>query len=199
MYVKINYAALAGFSGGQMKKIAYFILIGGLLFSLTMCGKTAAPKTEPTKKQDSKAAEKVEEKKTVVERQTLTEEEIFQQKTIEQLNKDQVLKRINFDFDKYEIRSDMRFVLQSNADWLLKFKTVELLIEGHCDERGTDEYNIALGEKRAAGTKTYLVSLGISANRIRIISYGKNKPLVNGHDEDSYFMNRRCEFVIVHK
>jgi len=151
-----------------------------------------APVQEPV-------VEKVEEPTTQVERPVLSEEEIYQQKSLEELNKDQILKRINFDFDKYTVREDMKAILQANANWLLKFASVEVLIEGHCDERGTIEYNIALGEKRAEAAKNYLVSLGMKAAKIKIISYGKNKPLVQGEDEDSYFQNRRAEFVITKK
>ena len=126
-------------------------------------------------------------------------EEIFQQKTIEDLNKDGILKKINFDFDKYQVREDMKSILQANANWILKFSTVQVLIEGHCDERGTIEYNIALGEKRAEAAKNYLASLGVNPAKIKIVSYGKSKPLVQGIDEDSYFQNRRAEFVITKK
>jgi peptidoglycan-associated lipoprotein len=180
-----------------MKKVALSLIILSLMFYFGACSKKEAPKTEPVKAQQS--VQKVEEKKPVAERPTLTEEEIFQNKSIEQLNKDQVLKRINFDFDKYDIREDAKSILQTNANWMLRYKTTEILIEGHCDERGTDEYNIALGEKRADSAKKYMTSLGISDKRIRIISYGKNKPLVTGHDEDSFAQNRRGEFIIVKK
>jgi peptidoglycan-associated lipoprotein len=106
---------------------------------------------------------------------------------------------IHFDFDMYSIREDMKPVMQANADWLLKFPSVEVLVEGHCDERGTIEYNIALGEKRAEAARNYLVSLGLNAAKVKIISYGKSKPLVKGVDEATYFQNRRAEFVITKK
>jgi peptidoglycan-associated lipoprotein len=93
----------------------------------------------------------------------------------------------------------MKPVLNRNADWLLKHPPVEILIEGHCDERGTFEYNMALGEKRAEAALNYLVSLGVKPERIKIISYGKNRPLVKGMDEESYYQNRRDEFVIIKK
>jgi peptidoglycan-associated lipoprotein len=134
-----------------------------------------------------------------MEKPVLSEEELFQQKSLEELNKDQILRRINFDFDKYTIRDDMKSIIQANANWLLKFPSVEVLIEGHCDERGTIEYNIALGEKRAEAAKNYLVSLGMNPAKIKIISYGKSKPLVQGVDEETYFQNRRAEFVITKK
>ena len=115
------------------------------------------------------------------------------------ISKDLVTRKINFDFDMYTIREDMKPVMQANANWLLKFASVEVLVEGHCDEKGTIEYNIALGEKRAEAARNYLVSLGLNAAKVKIISYGKSKPLVQGVDEATYFQNRRAEFVITKK
>ena len=156
-----------------------------------------AVKTEPAK--PGPKVEKVEEATPKAERPELTEEEIFQRQTLEELNKQGYLKRVHFDFDKYFIRDDMKPVLESNADWLLKYPTVVVAIGGHCDERGTEEYNMALGEKRALSAKQYLVSLGIPAERLRTVSYGKTQILVKGVDEESHYMNRRDEFIITKK
>jgi peptidoglycan-associated lipoprotein len=178
-----------------MKKSLLLMLALSLLLLFTACGKKAvqvAPAQGPV-------VEKIDEPVTQVEKPVLSEEELFQQKSLEELNKDQILKRIHFDFDKYDIREDMKPLLQANANWLLKFRSVEVLIEGHCDERGTIEYNIALGEKRAEAAKNYLASLGMNPAKIKIISYGKSKPLVAGVDEETYFQNRRAEFVITKK
>ena len=179
-----------------MKKTLVLFVVLSLILLFNACGKKAA-KVEPVK--ETPVVEKVEEPVTQIEKPVLNEEEIFQQKTIEDLNKDQILKKINFDFDKYQIREDMKSILQANADWMLKFSTVQILIEGHCDERGTIEYNIALGEKRAEAAKNYMASLGVNAAKIKIVSYGKSKPLVQGIDEASYFENRRAEFIITKK
>jgi peptidoglycan-associated lipoprotein len=179
-----------------MKKLVVLFVVLSLALLFNACGKKTA-KVEPVKEEP--VVEKVEEPTTQVEKPVLSEEEIFQQKTIEDLNKDGILKKINFDFDKYQVREDMKSILQANANWILKFSTVQILIEGHCDERGTIEYNIALGEKRAEAAKNYLASLGVNAAKIKIVSYGKSKPLVQGIDEDSYFQNRRAEFVITKK
>ena len=178
-----------------MKKWLLVLVALSLILMFNACGKKAA-KVAPGQ---GPVVEKVEEPTSQVEKPVLSEEELFQQKSLEELNKDLILKRINFDFDKYEVREDMKPVMQANANWLLKFASVELLIEGHCDEKGTIEYNIALGEKRAEAAKNYLVSLGMNAAKIKIISYGKSKPLVQGEDEASYFQNRRAEFVITKK
>jgi peptidoglycan-associated lipoprotein len=178
-----------------MKKWLLVLVALSLIVMFNACGKKAA-KVAPVQ---APVVEKVEEPTAQVEKPVLNEEELFQQKSLEELNKDQILKRVNFDFDKYEIREDMKTVMQANANWLLKFASVELLVEGHCDEKGTIEYNIALGEKRAEAAKNYLVSLGLNAAKIKILSYGKSKPLVQGEDEASYFQNRRAEFVITKK
>ncbi|MCP5103626.1 MAG: peptidoglycan-associated lipoprotein Pal [bacterium] len=153
--------------------------------------------TEPVK--EVPKVEPVMEKKPQIEKPQLTEEEIFMRKSLEDVNRQGYLKKIHFDFDKYTIRDDMKPALQSNSDWLLGHGTVEIRIEGHCDERGTVEYNMALGEKRAYAAKKYLTDLGVSGAKIQVVSYGKSKPVVKGTDEDSHFQNRRDEFIITKK
>lgn len=110
-----------------------------------------------------------------------------------------VLKDINFDFDKSNIRPDAREVLKANADYILKNKVAGIVIEGHCDERGTAEYNMALGQRRAQEAKKYLVNLGVKGSAIKTISYGKERPLDPGHDEEAWAKNRRDHFVIKNK
>jgi peptidoglycan-associated lipoprotein len=104
------------------------------------------------------------------------------------------LKTINFDFDKSDIREADKGKLQAIADFLKAYPQAKLQIEGHCDERGTVEYNLALGERRSHAAQAYLVGLGASADRLTTISYGKEKPKVTGKDEASWFENRRDEF-----
>ena len=103
---------------------------------------------------------------------------------------------IYFDFDKYDIRADDAKTLDSNAGWLKSNANNLVLIEGHCDERGTNEYNLALGERRAKATMNYLVSQGIQANRITIISYGKERPVCNEKSEGCWQKNRRAHFLV---
>ncbi|MBI3872509.1 MAG: peptidoglycan-associated lipoprotein Pal [candidate division Zixibacteria bacterium] len=104
-------------------------------------------------------------------------------------------KTIYFDFDKYNLREDARTTLNANADLMRKSPDMHIVIEGHCDERGTDEYNLALGEKRARSAKEYLEKLGIDSSRIDVISYGEERPIATGHDEESWQRNRRGEFM----
>ncbi len=110
-----------------------------------------------------------------------------------------LLKDIYFDFDKYDIRPGDAEILKANAALLMRQPTVKIQIEGHCDERGTTEYNLALGERRANGAKKYLISLGMSPDRISTISYGKEKPLDPGHHEEAWAKNRRGHSIILPK
>jgi peptidoglycan-associated lipoprotein len=103
---------------------------------------------------------------------------------------------IHFDFDKYNLKPEAQEILKNGAPAYLKYRDYKLVIEGHCDERGTAEYNLALGEKRATETAKYLFDLGIEKERIRTISYGKEMPLDKGHDEAAWEKNRRAHFVI---
>jgi peptidoglycan-associated lipoprotein len=114
----------------------------------------------------------------------------------EMRNEKRGLEDIHFDFDKSNIRQDDRKILSRNAAYLSKNKNVKIVIEGNCDERGTAEYNMALGERRADEAKQYLVNLGIDGKRITTISYGSEKPLDPGHDEDAWAKNRRDHFAI---
>lgn len=99
--------------------------------------------------------------------------------------------RVFFDFDKYNLGTEARRILEKQAVWLKKYRVVTITVEGHCDERGTREYNLALGERRANSVKDYLVALGVSADRIRTISYGKERPVALGSNEAAWAQNRR--------
>lgn len=102
---------------------------------------------------------------------------------------------IHFDFDRYDLRSQDREMLSRHAEWLASNVSVRLRIEGHCDERGTVEYNLALGEKRARTAQAFLENYGIAASRLEVVSYGKERPLDPGHDESAWAKNRRDTFV----
>ena len=104
------------------------------------------------------------------------------------------LTRVFFEFDQYTLTADAKSQLANNASLLKAAPTVKVKIEGHCDERGSDEYNLALGEKRALATKNYMVSLGVDASRMSIISYGEEMPLNSNNSEDAWAKNRRAEF-----
>jgi peptidoglycan-associated lipoprotein len=104
---------------------------------------------------------------------------------------------IYFDFNRYDIRQDQVAALKSNADLLRSYAKVSVILEGHCDERGTDEYNLALGERRAIAVKQYLINLGIEASRLQTISYGESRPFADGHSETTWQQNRRAQSVVL--
>jgi peptidoglycan-associated lipoprotein len=106
------------------------------------------------------------------------------------------LRNIHFDFDRYEIRPQDAQILNENARWLKANPGLLVLIEGHCDERGTNEYNLALGERRAKATRDYLVLLGISAERITLLSYGEERPVCIERTEACWARNRRAHFLV---
>jgi len=104
------------------------------------------------------------------------------------------LKTVYFDFDSAELTGETKEVLRQNAAWLREHPQVEVQAQGHCDERGTVEYNFNLGQRRADAVKSFLVGLGVAADRIHTISYGEERPAVLGHNEEAWRLNRRVEF-----
>ena len=130
------------------------------------------------------------EKTLVAKKEPGIEGEVFESK---------LLKDIHFDFDKYDVRPVDEAVLKENAVFLKNNPKMKIQIEGHCDERGTVEYNLALGERRANNTKKYLVFLGIPSDRISAISFGKERPLDKGHHEEAWARNRRAHIVVLSK
>lgn len=107
------------------------------------------------------------------------------------------LKEVYFDFDRYDIRADARETLKANAGWLKANPAARVEIEGHADDRGTNEYNLALGAKRAQSTKDYLATLGIQAGRLSTISYGEELPVCKEQTEECWQRNRRARFVVI--
>jgi peptidoglycan-associated lipoprotein len=119
--------------------------------------------------------------------------------SLDDLNRNSPLKPVYFALDSSEIDPAGKAVLDANAPLLKRYPGWTVTIEGHCDERGTAEYNLALGERRAVAARAYLVSLGISADRLRTVSYGKEFPFDPGHDDAAWSKNRRAHFVITAK
>jgi peptidoglycan-associated lipoprotein len=198
--------------------VLIFILCLGLV--LTGCPKKTVMKEEPSVKKSEEQAvaerAKAEAEKAARERELakLREEEArkAREKELErslvakrepgiagEVFESKMLKDIYFDFDRYDIRSGDAEILKENAALLLKNPHVKIQVEGHCDERGTDEYNLALGERRANSAKKYLISLGIPGDRISTISYGEEKPADPGHNENAWAKNRRDHFIITSK
>ena len=109
---------------------------------------------------------------------------------------DKEVKDAYFDYDKADIRTDARDALSQTAQFLRSYPQLKIVVEGHCDERGSTEYNLALGDRRAAAAKQFLVSLGISADRLETVSYGKEKPFCSASTEECWQQNRRAHFVM---
>ena len=151
-------------------------------------GVTAAPGPPP------RPTERIDES-LPVPAEPLAEDSIGN-RSLDELNRQSPLKPAFFGLDSAELDDQGRAVVAANAELLKKFPTWSVLIEGHCDERGTPEYNLALGERRAVAVKTYLTSLGVSPDRLRTVSYGKEFPFDPGHDDTAWSKNRRAHFVI---
>lgn len=195
--------------------VLVLILCVGLL--LTGCPKKTVMKEEPSmKKAEEPVAEREKAAKLEAEQEAarIREEEAKKAKEKEfekslvakkepgiagEVFESRLLKDIRFDFDKYDIRPGDAEILKENAALLMNYPRVKIQVEGHCDERGTNEYNLALGERRANAAKKYLLSLGVSTDRISSISYGEEKTLDTGHNEEAWSKNRRGHFVILSK
>jgi peptidoglycan-associated lipoprotein len=129
----------------------------------------------------------------------LSEDELFARKSLDQLNAEMPLSDVAFDYDQSTIRDDQRATLQKNADWMRRWTTTRVSIEGHADARGTNEYNLALGDRRARAVQDYMKSLGITADRMVVVSKGEESPLCTDMTEACYARNRRGHFVITAK
>ena len=155
--------------------------------------KVYMPEGKPSGEVTQKEEKKEVEKQKPVEEETLSSAQISE--LIRKLQEQ--IKDIHFDFDKYDIRQDDIPTLKKVATVLQKYPKLKVIIEGHCDERGTNEYNFALGQKRANSAKQYLITLGVPSSKIDIISYGEEKPLCNEHNEECWQKNRRAHFVFI--
>jgi peptidoglycan-associated lipoprotein len=205
------------------KSLSLLILILCVGLIMMGCPKKTVVKEEPSVKKSEEAARleaeraakegetkearerelaRVKEEEAKKEREKELEKSLVAKKTpgIEgEVFESSLLKDIHFDFDRYDIRPGDAEILKGNATLLTKYPKVKIQIEGHCDERGTVEYNLALGERRANSAKKYLISLGIASDRISAISYGKERPLDPGHNEEAWAKNRRAHPVILSK
>ena len=129
----------------------------------------------------------------------LSEDDLFARKTLEQLNAERPLADVMFNLDESTLREDARGVLQKNATWLRRWPSTRIVVEGHCDDRGTSEYNLALGERRAAAVKEYLGSLGVEPERVLVITKGEESPFCLDPNEGCWQQNRRGHFVVTAK
>ena len=129
----------------------------------------------------------------------LTEEEIFARKTLDEVNAEMPLGDVFFDYDMSTVRDDQRATLARNADWMRRWTSTRVSLEGHADARGTNEYNLALGQRRGDAVKQYLVGLGIASDRIVVVSKGEETPLCTDENEGCWSRNRRGHFIVTAK
>lgn len=129
----------------------------------------------------------------------LTEEERFAALSLDELNKQRPLGDVYFDLDQSTIKDESKAALSTNATWLKRWTSTRITVEGHCDERGTAEYNLGLGERRANAVKAYLVELGVPADRVMIVSKGKEAPFCTESNEACWQQNRRGHFIVTAK
>ncbi len=178
----------------------------GVLLVVAVCAvacsggpKAEAPPPEPTPEPtpavtDSVLEEEIDDPVT----ETLSTQDVTSElpEDLMVLNQRGYLEDVFFDTDRFDLTPEARGVLAKNSSWLSKYPTVMVLLEGHCDERNTREYNLALGERRANSVRDYLTSLGVPGDRVRTISYGEERPFALGHNEAAWRLNRRAHFVI---
>jgi len=124
---------------------------------------------------------------------------VFARKTLAELNAEKPLEDVYFDYDKAELRTEARASLAKNAEWMKRWPSTRVIVEGHCDARGTNEYNLALGEKRAAAVRTYLTGLGIAGDRVQTVTKGEESPFCLEETESCYMQNRRGHFILASK
>lgn len=167
-----------------------FVFLLLLVLALTACAKKTVTETEPVAEPEPMVAEPVAEP-PAVKVETADEKEPVMPKPAPQPIE---LTTIYFEFDSDRLTEDARRVLAENAALLQKEADKRIVIEGHCDERGSDSYNLALGERRAQATRAYLATLGVASQRCSVVSYGEERPAVVGHNEMAWDRNRRVEF-----
>ncbi len=188
-----------------MKFEARYMAVGVLFvvaLSMVACSsgpKADAPPPEPTPApaldmDDAVVEEEIDDAVT----ETISTETVYSElpEDLADLNARGYLEDVFFDTDRFDLSPEARGILAKNANWMLRYSTVLILVEGHCDERNTREYNLALGDRRSNSVRDYLVSLGVDATRIRTISYGEERPFALGATEEAFRLNRRAHFVI---
>lgn len=177
-----------------------FFLVVAVILGLSVFGCAERKAVAPTQPQEMQPQTKAsdESKKS---KEKITEQEMAKVESKDVSSKYEeiygMFKDIYFDYDKYDVREEGKQTLKTVADYLRKNTAHKILVEGHCDERGTSEYNLGLGDKRARAAKDYLVSLGVPSSRIDTISYGKEKPACSEHSEDCWAKSRRDHLVVL--
>ena len=181
-------------------KLILLLIIPGFLFTASCTKKAVTSDTEvtqPIEEKDLKAKEAAEKarQEELARQRAIEEERLKEEAAKREAARNQFLTQdIYFDFDSFSILPEAQEILSNKAEWLQNNSDVTVTIEGHCDERGTIEYNLALGDRRAESAKAYLVNLGIAESRLNTISYGEERPMDSENNEDAWGKNRRAHF-----
>lgn len=189
-----------------MRKISVFMFITFMLL-FAGCSKKAVVQPEQPSEELTGQQAVVPQKETLARTPDYRYQERITEQQLAKIGTDEEAARyleekgkfddIHFAYDQYDISPDAQITLQAVASWLNKNTSAKILIEGHCDDRGTNEYNLALGDRRAKAARDYLVALGIAAGRVETISYGEEEPLCSEPNEECWTKNRRAHFVIL--
>jgi peptidoglycan-associated lipoprotein len=182
-----------------MKKIALILLAVAAVAAAPACGKKPAPAPPPPPPVAPEPPPPAPPPPRPEVKPQVDEYERLRAMSAEEIEKSGLLGEVFFDFDRSEIRDTDRATLTKNADALKRFDFLRVTVEGHCDERGTVEYNLALGERRARSAHDYLVSLGVPADRLKTVSYGKEVPVCQASTEECWQRNRRAHFTVTGK
>jgi peptidoglycan-associated lipoprotein len=183
-------------------------IVTALIVIIVVAGTACAKKTSPALSprgpapvaQNTPPSSSTPEPQAMVARDTpLSEDDLFARKTLDDLNAERPLGEVLFDYDSWTLDDQARATLQRNARWLMRWSSTRASIEGHCDERGTPEYNLALGERRANTVRDYLSSLGVPAERLVSVSKGKEAPVCNETNDGCWSRNRRGQLVLTAK
>lgn len=189
----------------KYKNWAYLILLLVIFvaFLAPSCGKKeirsepVMSEEEARRKAEEEARRREMERQAAVREESLKEESLTEEKERTRLERDIFENEdILFEFDSAKLSEEAQQILRTKAEWLRKNPRAQVIIEGHCDERGTNEYNLALGDRRAFSAKAFLIDLGISQSRLTTVSYGEERPLDSRSDEEAWAKNRRAHFVI---
>ncbi len=173
--------------------IIFVFILGVSAVFVTGCAKKEVVKGEMVSTEKEPAAIQPSEAELQQARESALKEKELAEKEASRFED------VNFDYDQFNLKPQAREILRKHADWLLEYPNFSVVIEGHCDERGTNEYNLALGERRATSAMEYLVNLGVDKKRLTTISYGEELPLDPGHNEEAWAKNRRAHFVVTPK
>jgi peptidoglycan-associated lipoprotein len=189
----------------RLKSVALILIVLALVAGVACRGKKQPPVARPTPPPPASEpttpppSPPVPTQEPTIPAEPRVDEADLNAKDLDTLNRESPFQPVFFGFDSSEVDAQGQTTLNANAELLKKYPGWTITVEGHCDERGTAEYNLALGERRALAARNYLVSLGISADRLRTISYGKEFPSDPGHNEEAWAKNRRAHFVVTAK